>query len=390
MAPSTHAVLGPSSAHRWLACTASTQLIEDLGLTGAQNGSEHAQQGTMAHALAERRARARFNLPVEREDASLAIYWAQMSVADQAEMGHHVKAYVDLLEELAAQEEDTQTFIEERVDCGIEGVWGTADAIQLWENGIRVVDLKYGQGVFVEAEENVQLMLYGLGALDLYGDVLGDTEVVELVIAQPRLGGVRSWTVTAAELRRWRTEVAIPAAAAALAGTGEFRPSAKACQWCPARGRCEAQVIDATSADFAVPPGVLTPEAMAEALALVPQVKAWLKDLEEAALTMAYQEGVAIPGYKVVRSGGRRFVTDPMGAVQRLIDRGWKAEQVSTFAIKGFGELEKLVGKEELAVELAGLIEKSDGKEALVPESDRRASITQTDDAAAAFGAVEL
>ncbi len=42
--------------------------------------------------------------------------------------------------------------------------FGTADALIIANNTIEVIDLKYGKGVKVDAQNNPQLMLYGLGA----------------------------------------------------------------------------------------------------------------------------------------------------------------------------------------------------------------------------------
>ena len=53
MPPSLHAVLGASSAHRWLICTPSARLCEKLTSRFGSESSPYAAEGTKAHALAE-------------------------------------------------------------------------------------------------------------------------------------------------------------------------------------------------------------------------------------------------------------------------------------------------------------------------------------------------
>ena len=55
--PSLHAVLGASSAHRWLTCTPSARLSEKFDNRFGRRESVYAQEGTRAHALGELKIR---------------------------------------------------------------------------------------------------------------------------------------------------------------------------------------------------------------------------------------------------------------------------------------------------------------------------------------------
>lgn len=59
------------------------------------------------------------------------------------------------------------------------------DCIIMSDNRLHVIDFKYGQGIVVKAEENPQMKLYALGALDLY-EHLYDFSEVAMTIFQPR------------------------------------------------------------------------------------------------------------------------------------------------------------------------------------------------------------
>jgi hypothetical protein len=57
MPPNLHAVLGASSASRWLVCTPSARLCERLNERFGGETSPYAAEGTKAHALAEIKVR---------------------------------------------------------------------------------------------------------------------------------------------------------------------------------------------------------------------------------------------------------------------------------------------------------------------------------------------
>jgi hypothetical protein len=117
-------------------------------------------------------------------------------------------------------------------------------------------------------------------------------------------------------------------------------------------------------------------------------IRDWLGAFEVAALSMAYSEGTTIPGYKVVLSGGQRGIRDDKAALTALTGAGFEIDQVTNTKPKGIGDLEKLLGKDRFKelLETPGIVTKSEGKPALVVESDRRESINPNDEAAKAFG----
>jgi hypothetical protein len=170
-----HALLGASKAHRWMACPGSIALEHDLPDTS----SPHAEEGTRAHELA-------------------AAVLLQQTIAEgdfPAEMADHVNTYVDYV---IRERTGHQLLIEQRVDysdvIGVPNSFGTADCIILAGDTIKIIDLKYGMGVRVDATENEQLMLYALGALETFG-LLGEFTKAKLVIVQPRLDHISEWEV---------------------------------------------------------------------------------------------------------------------------------------------------------------------------------------------------
>lgn len=169
-----HALLGASKAHRWMRCPGSIALEAPIQDTT----SAHAEEGTRAHELAA----AILERKPFLEDSDL-------------EMFNHVMTYVGYVR---AEAEGHTLLIEQRVDysdvIGVPDSFGTADCIILAGDTIKIIDLKYGMGVKVDAEENEQLMLYALGALEVFGPV-GDFKKAKLVIVQPRLNTISEWEV---------------------------------------------------------------------------------------------------------------------------------------------------------------------------------------------------
>lgn len=389
--PSAHAKLSPSSAERWISCPASIRMGEKVP---RQGDSVYAREGTLAHALGELKAGLHFGLITAAQHAEGMQAWTVEFTAEKypedtlVDMETHTDTYVQLIEERLAAHPGSFVLLEQRLDTGVERCWGTSDTVIVGPDHVEIIDFKYGAGVRVRAWENSQLRLYALGALDAYGDILATTKTVIMTVHQPRMDNVDSETLSADQLRKWREDIVRPAAALALTDDAPFGPSEEACRWCPVAGVCKVRMEKVLQEDFGSDPELISAEELGEVLKRVPGIKKWLSSVEASALDRAYGEGEYIPGWKVVRSGGQRKITDGTGAIQLLIDKGYKAEQVADFKPKGIGVLEKLLGKKEFPVVLAGYIGKTEGKESLVEEHDKRPAISPASGAAADFAGV--
>lgn len=376
-----HALLSPSAAHRWIACPASVHMSAQVP---EPPESTYAAEGTLAHAVAEFEARAALVEPM----AADAYVTARTALGGDDEMHSHALGYVNLLRELREQMPYAGLLLEQRLPTGVPSCWGTSDAVLVSPDEIVVVDYKYGRGVQVEAPGNPQLRLYGVGALEAFGDLLGEVRTVTMVVHQPRLGHRSAEILSAADLRAWRDGL-IPVAEVALGQDAPFGPSEEACRWCPASGQCVAQKEWALARDFTAEPKTMSVEALAEALEAIPAIEAWCAAVREFALNRIYSRGLAIPGWKVVRTNGRRVIADSDGALAALQAIGFTLDQVAKTKLNGIGELEKLLGA-DFDVALSAFVSKTEGNPALVPESDRRPSITPNTDAAAVFASAEI
>lgn len=381
---SLHSTLSPSSAERWISCPASIRMSE---LVPPQKESAYATEGTAAHALAELTARhVILKMTTPAQYNKLVKAWVkEYDISDEAhaEMSEHANNYVVYLKDRLSAMPGSQLLLEQRLPTGVADSWGTSDAVMVSPVELEIVDFKYGLGIRVEAVGNSQLRLYAVGALEAYGDLLGEVEVVRYTVFQPRLGHVASEELLATDLRAWRDSL-LPIAELALGPDAPFGPSEDACRWCPASGQCLAQMEWATARDFGLRSEVMSPEELSQALDQIPMIRGWCNAVEGYALNRVYSDGELVPGYKVVMSGGIRFVVDPEGAIDALRSLGFTDEQILNVKIKGIGDLEKLL-KKSFNDAVGPYVKKSAGKPSLAPESDAREAVSPAGQAAADF-----
>ena len=229
--PGSHARFSPSAANRRIHCPPSLLLEEQF----EEGESIYAAEGTAGHSLAEHLIRKHLKMRTKRPTSD---YYTD-------ELVEAVDQYVSFVIgeiEAAKQECKTPVFmVEQRVDASeyVEGCYGTADMVIVTDKIVHVIDLKLGKGVEVHAEENPQLMIYGLGVLRM-AESLYDIETVRMTIFQPRLNNSSTWDVSPDFLKRWGEEVLRPAGAQALIGAGEFSAGSW-CRFCRARIQCRAR-----------------------------------------------------------------------------------------------------------------------------------------------------
>ena len=392
-----HAVLSPSSAERWISCPASVQLAAKY--KREETDSIFAREGTAAHALAELHGRLAFEYISEDEFTAGVVRWESEfgdvfgapTNSDREEMFESAREYVSLIQNLLSRYKNASVHFEERLATGVPQSWGTSDAVIVSPLAVHIVDFKYGKGVRVEAAGNPQLRLYAAGALDAYGDLLGDTEIVALTVHQPRLYHTDTEELTPDELRAWREDVVIPAAKLALGPVEKapFGPSEAACRWCPLAGACRARAEYIAETDFGTSADLLDDAEIARELPRLADIQRWVEDVKKEALQRAYTEGRTLPGHKVILRGGKRLIKDQTFAIQKLIDAGWEAEQVADLRVKGITALEKLLGRKDFAEILGDVVTRTEGKPAVVPETDSGVAVTAESRAAEDFADLE-
>lgn len=375
--PEEHAVLSASSSARWLNCTPS--VVFSAPYEVERKDTTFTAEGTAAHALAELKlqfdtgkiTKRKFNAQLKKFKAENEYY----SVSFE----EFVDDYVGFVNETINSYDEPEVELEQRVNFSdwVPDGYGTSDVVIMTDSVLHIVDLKFGKGVPVSAIENTQLMLYALGTYYEF-NMAYDFETVRMTIHQPRLYDTSTYELSVAELLDWAETIVKPRAELAIAGEGDYKPSEKACQWCPAKAVCKARadmnLQNAIKYDFA-DTNELEPEAISDILSRSKAIKKWLEDVEAYALTQARDEGQSFPGWKLVAGRSNRKITNADMAASILLDAGFE-EIYKPHELLTLTALEKMVGKKQFGELLEDLIIKPEGKPTLVVETDKRPEIS--------------
>ena len=281
----THAVLGPSSADRWINCPGSVALSQGI----ADRNSDAADEGTAYHFLAStcltngKNAKDYVGSVIEvRLDDTVAFVANRndppfrSSYTIDTDNAAFCQRYIDYVRTVALNnilEVEVAVPISEYTDE--QNAEGTSDAIVINQDQqeMSVIDLKFGRGVEVTAENNPQLMMYALGALEKY-TMLYEIQTVRMVIVQPRAGDGKpqEWVLHVSDLLDFGVKVKRAATSvwAALSLYNEIMASGnqlpdvfrawcdqyllvteKGCMWCRAKSRCSTVFAIIGHRDFA-------------------------------------------------------------------------------------------------------------------------------------------
>lgn len=384
-----HAPLPPSASHRWMNCPGSVAACKDIPSVD----SVYAQEGTFAHEVAA---------DLLRNGGQAADAIGRKSADGQfvvdAEMAQHIQVYLDAVRTIAlASLGDVEMLVERKVKLSSK-VYGTLDlglvvrdaegrrSTQGRVSEIHIADLKYGQGVFVSAEDNSQLMIYVLALLTELGQAPQLVDRVVAHIVQPRFATAdphRSVELTAQELVDFRAKVA----AAELATEQPNAPlvAGEWCRFCPAKSTCPAlrdaamltvqdvfPMLDPQQ-DPVSPPDLsqLPADQLARILNTAEVAEQWIEAVREHALKRA-AAGEHIPGRKLVeRFGHRKWIDEATVAatLQSLgVDPWAPRELLSPNQVEKHSKALKSVVSQLTTKPVIGI--------ALVPSRDRRPEIT--------------
>ena len=369
-----HAILSASASKRWMNCTPSALLEKQF----ADEESIYAAEGTAAHALAEHKLKRflkkRSKRPVSDYDC------------DEMEecTDDYVSFVMEQIEKAKQSCSDPVVMIEQRLDFSrwVPEGFGTGDLVIVADDTLYIVDLKYGKGIAVSAEWNPQMLLYSLGALELF-DSLYDIEKVNMTIHQPRLENVSTFEITVHDLMEWAEQELMPKAEMAAKGEGEFAVG-DWCRFCKAKNTCRARAeeyLRLAQMEFK-PPELLSEEEIAEVLKVADELAKWSADVYAYAQDEAITHGRVWNGFKLVEGRSNRKYVNEEEVADAAKAAGY--EDIYKKSLIGITEMEKLMGKKDFQKILGSLVYKPQGKITLVPESDKRPPI-QTETAEADF-----
>lgn len=379
----SHALLSASGASRWINCTPSAKLEDEYG---ERKTSVYAQEGTLAHELAEIYIRHDVLHNIEEPDFERRLEEIMSDEMFSEEMLDVIPTYTDYC---AAQLNVAKTNspyaimeIEQKLDLTkfVPESFGTADCIIANDGTLEIIDLKYGKGVPVYADWNKQLMLYGLGALQEYSTMFDITNV-RLTIVQPRIDNISSWEISFDELNNWAENELKPKAQLAFSGKGELN-AGDWCKFCAVRNQCRKlyeQQIEIAKHEFA-DPALLTDDEIADIVRRTPKLIDWANSVAEYAQEKAINENKQWPGLKLVEGISRRKWIDEDQASDTIFARcpELSEDEIFNMKLKPITAIEKIVGKKRFAEILGDVVVKPQGKPTLVPSEDKRPAMGYT------------
>jgi len=355
-----HSKLGASSSHRWLQCTASVAAESSLN---EPQVSDAARMGTIAHDLAQ----------------GCLLGTDDLSSCNDIDMRRCVGTYLDYVEEYTYQ----FNFVERKVfyTQWVADGYGYADFISydLETRTLHVIDLKTGRNI-VSAENNSQLRLYALGALQTLAKEL-PTEPVrfELHICQPTKSHIESEVLSLEQLLEFGEYAKQKALEVEL--NPSYQPSEVACKYCKFKSKCRAllgfteQVL--LTDDFKeLNPSTLGEDDIANIIKHKGLIEGFLKAVVEQA-EANLKEGGQIKGVKLIRGRGSRAWIDPQ-KVESHLKTLIPHDQLYTTSIKSLTSIETLLGRKKFNSECGKLVHKRSGRLKAAHESDKGEKVDMT------------
>lgn len=364
-----HALLSASSSHRWLHCTPSARLEEKL----PESSSEYAEEGSLAHEIAELKLRKYCIEHMGARTFNARIKKFREMPLFQEEMLRHTDTYLDYIRGvLHGFSSPPYVTAEKRINYGAYAPdgFGTCDCIIIGGNLLHIIDFKYGKGVPVSANDNPQMKLYALGAHTEYS-FLYPIDTVKMTIVQPRLDSISEDSLSIEELLKWGESIK-PIAKLAFDGEGEYNPG-EHCRFCRAKALCRARTDYYLSLEefHKMKPPLISKEEVGEILKGAQELSVWVKSLEEFALSECLQ-GNDVPGWKLVEGRALRQFVNQEEAFKVLMDNGFEEAMLYERKPLTLSETEKLVGKKKFKELLSSYIHTPPGKPALALSEDKR------------------
>ena len=383
-----HSVYGPSGSKRWMNCPASIQMENEMEKP-PEVYNFPAEEGTAAHELGE------YCLTNEVQASDCIGKVFNEFEVDQ-EMANQTQKYIDYVDGQCTW--DSTLGIEMRVHMMHieETMFGTADAVIFSPDSIEVIDLKYGRGIVVEADNNSQLMLYAIGVLAYLYSVKDITyspdQQVQLTIVQPRAphkdGPIRTYTVTVSQLKDFQRLVK-RAVELSKEEMPPFGPSENGCRWCRAAPVCteyakyNLEQLQLDFADFATPKREfgqklidiksMDDTQVGNILTHTKAITTWLKTLADYAVA-ELTRGKPVPGFKLVYGRSIRKWSDSDKAYNILVQYGVEENRLHTTKFLTAPQMEKELRPEEWDM-ISDLVIKPQGKITLAPNSDGRQAV---------------
>lgn len=350
---SRHTKLFGSTSYRTLQCPAHYQLGKDIP---EPPQSEAAAEGSMLHALCEDILKGRISDKSKRY---------QELNDDQKNI---VDTYVGLVRELLKGAYWRSYELQVNLPNLHPEWFGTADAVIFKGNRLIIVDLKCGR-IPVEAFEygrpdrpNPQIGFYAISVLLAVPPVLtASVTEIELIIVQPREGGVKRMLVTRKDLEELQERLLV--AAEEAEGDDPTAVVGPACHFCKVKPVCPKfaeHVYTQAQLDFASEnDGEASQLTPLEIEAVLPHAKLAIKwgNAVIAEAERRLDMGEKIPGWQLVPKKAIRDWKNPRDAARHLIVNGLSSDVIYPQKLVSPAQAEALAKQKNLTIDLTDFVQ---------------------------------
>ena len=357
-------IVGGSTAKRVINCPGSVALVATMP---QQEGSSYANEGSLLHeAIA-------IVLDTACAPEDMVGFEAHGLTLTQELLERKLLPALNLLNEYdPATKLEFKT--EEVVSFGdlMPGVFGSSDIVGRLEGRAVILDWKFGDGVMVEAEENMQLMFYAAAAMRTPACAWAFDGVTEIdcVIIQPPY--IRVWTTTLDRIAAFERQLVRAVAASGLPkaplADGDW------CKWCTAKPICPIKTgqLDRIKQ---VAMQSIDVDKLASYLAVADDVEDFIKSVRALAHQML-ENDMPVPGYKLVAKRATRHWADPTTAQDALIGLGLTKTDVTKTELLSVAQAEKVLKKHKIDLPSDMVVAVSSGS-TLAVETDPRPAVVQ-------------
>ena len=356
-------VVGGSTAKRVINCPASVKLVQQMP---PKPSSEHADRGTLLHnVIAEL-----LEFDKKPEQCIGAQYKDQ--TLTQELVDEKIIPALAALDEIDP-DKTMEYMVETRVSYGdfLPGVFGSTDLLGRKDKRAVVLDWKFGDGVSVDAENNPQLLFYAAAAMRTPAAqwIFEGAEEIECVIVQPPM--VRRWVTTPERVKQFEQELLY---AVRLSSWPEPpMQEGDHCRWCAAKPICP-RMTGAVERALKGKLLEMPAQQIAAQLHQADMIESYITDLRALAFEML-QNGVAVPGYKMVAKQSRRQWVDK-AKIEAWADVNNIEDAYEPPTIKSPAQLEKVLKKAKIEFPADMVVSVSSG-DTLAVESDPRPAVLQ-------------
>ena len=361
-------IVGGSTAKRVIACPGSVTLVQQMP---PKPSSKYADEGTLLHnAIAD--------VLGQGSPPASHIGTSYQGVTLTEEL--HAEKLIPALRALDAVDphKEMEFQVEAVVGFGdaLPGVFGSADLIGRIGRRAIVLDWKFGAGVAVDVEENAQAMFYAAAAMrtDATRWAFKGVEEVELIIVQPAHAPhhIKRWVTTPGRILNFERELFVAVKTALLPNAPMM--SGDHCRWCAAKPVCPL-LTGAVGRALQTSIRALDANRMAEYVGHADLLETWIADVRALAQTMM-EQGVRLPGYKLVPKRGTRKWLNEERALDELAALGLTNEELTETALLSPAKVEKVLKKRKLDLPRDLVVSVSTGN-TIAPESDPRPEALQ-------------